>query len=244
MHAAARLVQAVFRRSEKYQQWQAKKPLEEDPARIEFLKQEEERKAVLAERNAARLKALEEQQKLDEKDRAVFRIQEWWRYNRNRRHLEARGLRTVVQSKVAAVRVEEEQAPQSDLDLEIERLQRVEAAYQKALQMRGAIQATRSPLPPRVEEQLAAVLHPCAEPDTLKDHTTIEDFEKTCPLNAVRMASQYPAGKYNHKYQRKYALGQDGRYLEHGYNSEDSSGSSLTDSDECSSDEGIDRMTL
>lgn len=76
------------------------------------------------------------------------------------------------------------------------------------------------------------------------DHGAIEDLARSSPLKATRMASEYPGGKYNRKYQRKYALGQDGQYLEHGYNSDDSSASSLTDSDECSSDEGIDHMLL
>lgn len=251
MHAAARQLQSAFRGSAAYAEWERRRPFEEDPAVIEAARMEEERKLAAARRSAARAAKAAADQELEEQNRSAFQIQQWWRYNRNRRHLEQRGMRAVVERKalesdlglqesLQEQRAQQEAAGKSAAQLEAERLEKVEAAYQKALQMRGAVQEKRSPLPSRTEAMLAEKLHPA----TVVDHSAIEDLARSSPLKATRMASQYPAGKYNRKYQRKYALGQDGHYLQQGYNSDDSSGSSLTDSDGCSSDEGIDSMTV
>ena len=75
------------------------------------------------------------------------------------------------------------------------------------------------------------------------DHSAIPELARQSPLRVTAMAAHFPAGKYNKKYSRKYALAQDGTPLETGYNSDDSSASSMTDSDFASSDEGIDMMT-
>eukprot|EP00656_Telonema_subtile_P056460 TRINITY_DN9025_c0_g1_i3.p1 TRINITY_DN9025_c0_g1~~TRINITY_DN9025_c0_g1_i3.p1 ORF type:complete len:949 (-),score=280.62 TRINITY_DN9025_c0_g1_i3:46-2892(-) len=250
MHAAARRLQSVFRGSAGYEQWETRRSEEQDPALVEAARVEDERQKAVAARSALRAAQIDAQRELQERDRSAFLIQQWWRYNRNRRHLEQRGLRAVVERKAlesdlemrASMQEQREQQPSrpSGAEVQAARLEKVEAAYQKALQMRGAVQDPRSPLPSRTEARLAEKLRPA----TVVDHSSIEELARSSPLKATRMASQFPAGKYNRKYQRKYALGQDGRYLEHGYNSEDSSASSITDSDECSSDEGIDSMTV
>eukprot|EP00658_Telonema_sp_P-2_P071249 TRINITY_DN60546_c0_g1_i3.p1 TRINITY_DN60546_c0_g1~~TRINITY_DN60546_c0_g1_i3.p1 ORF type:complete len:210 (+),score=66.58 TRINITY_DN60546_c0_g1_i3:209-838(+) len=208
---------------------------------------EAERRIRDAEARRERARVAKEQARREGQERSAFKIQEWWRYNRNRRHLEQRGIKEIMDHTEQPPDLQVPIDPQVQQMLDAvesdeSRLAKVEAAYQKALQLRGAVHESGvgHELPVRVEEFLNQRLHP----NLVVDHSQIDELAISSPLQATRMASEYPGGKYSRKYQRKYALGQDGEFLEFGYNSDDSSASAMSDSDVCSSDEGIDRMTL
>ena len=136
-------MQEAWTTSAAYQDWLQKRPLEEDPALAILAEEEAEKEAALEaqqERIAEEKKELEE---LEELHRNAFTIQEWWRFNRNRKHLDNR-------ARVAALHSGEEPTetsnwldnkPANDEDdaaaIKAAQLDRVEAAYQKALQVRG-----------------------------------------------------------------------------------------------------------
>ena len=143
MHAAARMLQEAWTRSTAYQEWLEKRPLEQDPALQALAQQEAENEAALLKAQEEEARKLAEQERMEELHRSAFTIQEWWRYNRNRKHLDNR-------ARVAAAHSSEEQVeastwlemkPATDDDtnaaIRAAQLDRVEAAYQKALQVRG-----------------------------------------------------------------------------------------------------------
>lgn len=245
-HAAAVLLQQSWRSSQTYKTWQARADAAAamDPAKIQAAL-EAEKAENLRRWQAAKRAENEADERLREE--SAFRIQELWRYNRNRKYLAQRGLReaAVPEQPAAETPALESAPPGAD---HAQQLKRVEDAYQKALQQRAALMHSTESDSARYADQLgfkpnSMVYHASDQVYRPIDHSAIPDLAKTSPLKVTAMAAQFPAGKYNKKYQRKYALAQDGTPLETGYNSDDSSASSMTDSDFASSDEGIDMMT-
>lgn len=240
--AAAVALQKAWRSSAAYTVWKERSDQEtaQDPAIQQALMVQQALADARKARAAQKAKDIKEWNDLND---SAFKIQEFWRFNRNRRHLAQRGMPdtsamlSLVKQAVAAV--EEGVSPGEPAAMtHKEQLARIESAYQKALQQRRTLVDNNAMSPAaRAADALGYT------PAMILDHSAIDELARNSPLKVTQIAAQFPAGKYNKKYQRKYAMAQDGTFLETGYNSDDSSASSMTDSEGLSSDDGIDMMT-